>query len=371
MNGFGRGVVKVLIDKTFNELNISFEDLLPGSHKKIYVKCQRCGEEFLRERRNLHQLHACPTHKIREDGVKLKWCNKCKSWLIYAAFSCDESRHDNLASWCKDCCALQYNAKTATKFSGTRLLSFSDWLGDYHIKKIKQCKQEGIKFQLTKKDLHQLWTQQEGRCFYCGVPMKFGVDDLHSAWLDRLDSSLGYLSTNVVWASKAMNCMRNNTSQAEFNDFLRNANIYKKVPIRLECQLVHPDAKLPFRKRTTDAGHDLYSVEDIVIQPHECRDVRTGIKLSIPQGWYYSIEGRSSMWKNGVSVFPATIDATYCGECMAALINISDNPYEIRKGDRIAQIIIHRQYDIDISLVTDFGPDYNQRGEAGYGSTGR
>jgi len=368
MSQFGKGKVEVLSDKTYCELNIDFSQLSAGSHKKIFVKCQRCEEEFLRERRLLHQLHACPTHRIREDGVKLKWCNKCKSWLTYAVFNNDAARCDGLTSWCKDCCAKAYNATSTIKFKPT---TFAEWLDGYYIRKKKMCARDNIKFEISKEDLHSMWTNQCGRCYYSNALLTFGSDKLNSSWLERLDPSLGYVPNNVVWTSKALNCMKNSATEEEFYEFLANANIYKQVPIRLECKLIHPDAKLPFRKRTTDAGHDLYSIEDVTLKPHECVDVRTGIIISIPPGWYYSIEGRSSMWKNGVSVFPATIDSTYCGECMAALINISDVPYEIKKGDRVAQIVVQRQYSIDMSIVSDFGPKYNQRGQAGYGSTGK
>jgi len=103
MGRYGKGIVKVLSTKTFNDFNIKFSELPDGSHVKIFVKCTRCGEEFLRERRNLHQLHACPTHITRDDGLALKWCNNCASFLAYKCFSNNSARYDKLASWCKTC----------------------------------------------------------------------------------------------------------------------------------------------------------------------------------------------------------------------------------------------------------------------------
>ena len=140
---------------------------------------------------------------------------------------------------------------------------------------------------------------------------------------------------------------------------------------KLEYKLIHPDAKLPYRKRTTDAGYDLYSIEDIVIYPRVMIDVRTGICISCPAGWYMTIEGRSGMSRMGIIPFRGIIDATYCGELCVALTNISESSYQINKGDRIAQLILHQVHDFQMIKVTEFSPEYNQRGQEGFGSSGR
>ena len=59
--------------------------------------------------------------------------------------------------------------------------------------------------------------------------------------------------------------------------------------VKLETRLIHSDAKLPFRKRTTDAGWDLYSVENVVIRPQTTKNAHTGICISAPEGYYYTI----------------------------------------------------------------------------------
>jgi dUTP pyrophosphatase len=65
------------------------------------------------------------------------------------------------------------------------------------------------------------------------------------------------------------------------------------------------------------------------------------------------------------------IDAGYCGELQVALFNYTNDPYEVKKYDRVAQIILHKVYNFDLALVDEFGPDYNSRGIAGFGSSGR
>jgi deoxyuridine 5'-triphosphate nucleotidohydrolase len=145
----------------------------------------------------------------------------------------------------------------------------------------------------------------------------------------------------------------------------------KPDAIRMEIKLEHPDAKLPFRSRTTDAGYDIYSVENIILTPGRATIVQTGIKLAAPPGYYYTIEGRSSLWSKGIVPNRGIIDSTFCGDVVVSLVNFTDKEYTIEKGDRIAQIILHRQYDAQFAEVVEFGPDYNQRGTSGFGSTGR
>lgn len=141
--------------------------------------------------------------------------------------------------------------------------------------------------------------------------------------------------------------------------------------IRLEVRLVHPAAYLPYKKRPTDAGYDIYSIEDIDLVPHQATIVRTGIEISAPPGYYYTIEGRSSLWSKGIFPNRGIIDSTFCDEIVVSLVNVNDSVYRILSGDRIAQIIIHKQYDADFQIVENFSQLYNQRGKDGFGSSGR
>lgn len=145
----------------------------------------------------------------------------------------------------------------------------------------------------------------------------------------------------------------------------------EEPPFRFEIMLTHPDAKMPFRKRVTDAGYDIASIVSTSVPPHGTVNVPTGLRLACPPGTYFTIEGRSSMWINGVTPYRGIIDAGYNGDLMVALMNISDKPYAIEKGDRIAQIIAHQQSHIDFSLVQKFSPEYDTRGQEGFGSSGK
>lgn len=128
---------------------------------------------------------------------------------------------------------------------------------------------------------------------------------------------------------------------------------------------------LPTRGRRTDVGYDVKSIHDLTIHPGDTAFIHTGIELSVPRGWYWTIEGRSSLNKAKVFVVRPIVDATYTGEVMVVLSNQSDEIFVISKGDRVAQIILHRAFDIQFKHVDEFSSKYNERGRNGWGSTGR
>ncbi len=150
-----------------------------------------------------------------------------------------------------------------------------------------------------------------------------------------------------------------------------NPNPTKNLYIRLEAKLVHPDAKLPFRKRTSDAGYDLYSVENTTILPHSVSSVDTGLIISPPDGAYYTIEGRSSMFCRGIMPYRGIIDGTYQGLLIIMLSNNTNEEYEVAKGDRIAQIILHKINHADFTVVDEFTPIFEGRTDNGWGSSGK
>jgi dUTP pyrophosphatase len=143
------------------------------------------------------------------------------------------------------------------------------------------------------------------------------------------------------------------------------------TPIVAECQTQHPDAVLPCRKRSTDAAYDVTSVEDAVVPPHGMVNVDTGVVVTVPPGYYLTVEARSSLGKQGIIPMRGIIDATYTGPLKVILTNQNDNEYKVCKGDRIAQIILHQQLHIKFQIVEGFSPEYSKRGSMGWGSSGR
>ena len=141
--------------------------------------------------------------------------------------------------------------------------------------------------------------------------------------------------------------------------------------IRLECKLLREGAVVPNKKRFTDVGYDVSSIDDYTLPGYGTISVDTGIALSAPPGYYYTVDGRSSLWSKGILPFRGIIDATYTGPLIVGLFNMTPNPYIIKKGDRIAQLILAPIILADINIVSEFSPRYNQRGEKGFGSSGR
>ena len=132
-----------------------------------------------------------------------------------------------------------------------------------------------------------------------------------------------------------------------------------------------PDAVLPAYAHPGDAGMDIRSVEDIEIAPGARALVHTGLVMALPAGWEAQVRPRSGLaLKHGVTVLntPGTIDAGYRGEVGVILANFGDAPFAVKKGDRIAQVVIAPVTTAAIE-ETDVVDD-TDRGGGGFGSTG-
>jgi len=139
----------------------------------------------------------------------------------------------------------------------------------------------------------------------------------------------------------------------------------------LEIQKIHEDAVLPKRSKPGDSGLDLTSVEDITLNPEDVKLVPTGLKMSVPLGYEIQIRPRSGLaYKNKIMVLnsPGTVDCHYRGEVKVILYNEGKIPFEIRKGDRIAQMVVNQVELWEPVLVEKLSE--TARGEGGFGSTG-
>ena len=138
----------------------------------------------------------------------------------------------------------------------------------------------------------------------------------------------------------------------------------------VQVQLLNEAAKVPTRANLTDAGFDLYSVEDLIIAPQSRKTVKTGISLEMPDHFAGLIWPRSGLSvKSGIDVLAGVIDSGYRGEIMVCLYNTSKDVVEIKRGDRIAQIIFQEVPLVSLSLSETLGS--SQRGDNGFGSTGK
>lgn len=138
----------------------------------------------------------------------------------------------------------------------------------------------------------------------------------------------------------------------------------------LKIKLLHPDAKVPTRANPTDAGLDMYSLNDHTIRNGKVSLVRTGISMAVPAGYAGFIQPRSGLAVNkGVDRLAGVIDCSYRGEVIVALTTISDDCCYIFSGDRIAQLVIQRVELWTPQIVDEL--DETERGENGFGSSGK
>jgi len=139
----------------------------------------------------------------------------------------------------------------------------------------------------------------------------------------------------------------------------------------LAFRRIHPDAALPAYAHPGDAGMDVRSVADMVVPAHGRALVPTGLVMLLPPMYEAQVRPRSGLaLKHGVTVLntPGTIDAGYRGEVGVILFNSGDEDFQVRKGDKVAQIVIApvtRPEIVETDVV-----DETDRGAGGFGSTG-
>lgn len=139
----------------------------------------------------------------------------------------------------------------------------------------------------------------------------------------------------------------------------------------LSFKRVHPDAVLPAYAHPSDAGMDICSIDTLVIPVGKRALVKTGLVINLPPLYEAQVRPRSGLaLKRGVTVLntPGTIDSGYRGEIGVILINLGDEPFEVKTGDRIAQLVIAPVTQPAIIEATEI--DETDRGAGGFGSTG-
>lgn len=137
----------------------------------------------------------------------------------------------------------------------------------------------------------------------------------------------------------------------------------------LKIKKIHPDAILPKYLLPGDAAMDLYANEAKILQPTQRELISTGIAMAIPTGHVGLIWDRSGMAANhGIKSMGGVIDSNYRGEVKVILHNLTNLPFTIEKGMRIAQMLIQEVTQKEILEVEEL--DESIRGEKGFGSTG-
>lgn len=141
--------------------------------------------------------------------------------------------------------------------------------------------------------------------------------------------------------------------------------------MKLLVEKINERAVIPFQAHEGDAGMDLFSIEEAILQPMERKLIHTGIKIQLPKNTEAQIRPRSGLaLKNGITVLntPGTIDEGYRGEIGIILINLGSEEFKVDLGMKIAQMVIKSTLTIEVEEVVELTE--TTRGEDGFGSTG-
>jgi dUTP diphosphatase len=152
------------------------------------------------------------------------------------------------------------------------------------------------------------------------------------------------------------------------------AALFEPITADLQVRLLHPGAVAPRRAHGHDAGYDLACVEDFTLWPARRRTVGTGVAIALPPGVAGLVTPRSGLAsRHGISLVnsPGLIDPNYRGELRIILVNLGDARFEAHAGDRIAQLLLVPFVAPDVSVVEELPPSPDDRGENGFGSSGR
>ena len=147
----------------------------------------------------------------------------------------------------------------------------------------------------------------------------------------------------------------------------------EKIPIKIKRLDETADLPLPSYESEGSSGMDLRAsvTEPVLLNPGEIRLIPTGLAISVPHGYEAQIRPRSGLaLKHGIGMVnsPGTIDSDYRGEIGIIVVNWGQKPFTIRRGDRVAQMIITKVYKADIMEVGVL--ESTERGEGGFGHSG-
>lgn len=141
--------------------------------------------------------------------------------------------------------------------------------------------------------------------------------------------------------------------------------------VTVKVKKLSPDAQIPKAANPGDVAFDLFSIIEYDLEPGNRHPIPTGIAVEIPVGYEGQVRPRSGLGlKHGLTVIntPGTIDSGYRGEIHVTLLNLGSEPFQIRKGMRVAQLAIRpvpRVQFLEVDELSD-----TARGEGGFGSTG-
>ncbi|MDD2665582.1 MAG: dUTP diphosphatase [Methanocellales archaeon] len=144
----------------------------------------------------------------------------------------------------------------------------------------------------------------------------------------------------------------------------------EKARFVIKIKRLDPAAQIPRYEYLSDSGTDIYAVADCTLQPFERKAIPTGLCAEVLSGFELQIRPRSGLsLESGITVLntPGTIDSGYRGEIKVILINLSSEKYQIKKGQKIAQLVVAPVIHANFKEVEELSE--SERGTRGFGST--
>jgi len=139
--------------------------------------------------------------------------------------------------------------------------------------------------------------------------------------------------------------------------------------MQIKIKKLHLEAKLPQYAHPGDVGMDFFSIEKYILNPGERYAFKTGIAMEFPEGYAAIVKDKGGVANAGVETIGGVFDAGYRGEYFIHLLNVGNEPYEVKKGQKICQIII---FPVEIPTLTEVKSlSDSARGDGKYGSTGQ
>ncbi len=138
--------------------------------------------------------------------------------------------------------------------------------------------------------------------------------------------------------------------------------------VNIKIKKLNPEAIAPSYAHSGDAGLDLCSCEEFILQPHERHLTSTGLSIEIPEGFVALIWDKSGVANKGIKTMGGVIEYTYRGEYKVILYNTGKESFEVKKGQKIAQLLIQPIMTARIEEVDELSE--TERGDGGFGSTG-
>lgn len=139
--------------------------------------------------------------------------------------------------------------------------------------------------------------------------------------------------------------------------------------MKLKVKKIQVDAKVPHYSHKGDAGLDLFSSVDSVLNKGEVKPVPTGIQVAVPEGHVGLIWDKSGISLKGVHRLAGVIDSGYRGEVRVVMVNFGEETFVIKKGMKVAQLLIQPVLDVEVVEADEL--EETSRGENGFGSTGK